>query len=155
MRVFVGRICTGMIDGLTNGDSIPLLQRMLQFAGQRQRILANNIANISTPGFRSTDVSIADFQKQLREAIESPLATTNGGHGALALRPTRQVQATPDGLVLHPEPVGDNILFHDGTDHNVERSMQDLVENFATYRAAVQLLRNRFELISAAIRERP
>ena len=57
-------------------------------------------------------------------------------------------------MILHPQPVGDNILFHDGNDRSVERIMQDLVENFMTYRMAAQFLRSRLDQISTAIRER-
>lgn len=169
-----------MIDGLTNSDGIPALQRLMQFTGQRHRIILNNIANLSTPGFRPTDVSPHAFQAQLAEAIDarrvgSPLpaalgiddqegelfgidrSMTGAGLGAdsaLPMRSTREVDALPDRLVLHPEPVGDNILFHDGNDRNVERVVQSLVENFMAYRAAAQLMRNRLEIINTAIRER-
>ncbi len=159
-----------MIDGLTNSDGIPALQRLMQFTGQRHRIILNNIANLSTPGFRPTDVSPQAFQAQLAEAIEAkrtggaPRAalgidgeTAGAGFGAdsaLPMRSTREVDALPDRLVLHPEATGDNILFHDGNDRNVERVVQSLVENFMAYRAAAQLMRNRLEIINTAIRER-
>lgn len=144
-----------MIDGLTNDTTANVLQRMLQFAGQRQQLIANNIANVDTPGFRPADVDVAAFQRQLQEAVERRRSPGGSAAGELSLQSTSQVEASSDGLILHPEPSGRNILFHDGNDRNVERQMQDLVENFQTYRAAVQLLRNRFEMINAAIRERP
>jgi flagellar basal body rod protein FlgB len=159
-----------MIDGLTNSDGISALQRLMQFTGQRQRVILNNIANLSTPGFRPADVSPEAFQAQLAEAIDAkragrapPIALgVDDGEGggfesadsALPIRSTREVEALPDRLVLHPEPTSDNILFHDGNDRSVERVMQSLVENFMAYRAAAQLMRNRIELINTAIRER-
>jgi flagellar basal-body rod protein FlgB len=174
---------------LTKSDGIPALERMVQFTGQRQRVILDNIANLSTPGFRPRDVSPEAFQAQLREAIDAkrrglaagsdavlglkddPLGDPIGGWGvgsalgvdlpmasrardALPLQSTREVQVEPDGLVLHPEPMNDNILFHDGNDRSVERVMQSLVENFMAFRASAQLLRSRLDLINTAIRER-
>jgi flagellar basal-body rod protein FlgB len=142
-----------MIDALTNSSAIPVLERAMQFAGQRHRLITNNIANLSTPGFRPQDVSVAEFQSQLASAIDARRAAGDSTK-ELPLRSTEQVEVTPDELVLHPEAAADNILFHDGNDRDVERIMQDLVENFMTFRATAQLLKNRFELLNMAIRER-
>lgn len=65
---------------------------------------------------------------------------------------SREIEVHPDRMILHPEPVGENILFHDGNDRNVERVMQSLVENFMAFRASAQLLRSRLNIISTAIR---
>jgi flagellar basal-body rod protein FlgB len=143
-----------VIDGLTNSEAIPVLERLMQFAGQRHRILSNNIANLSTPGFRPGDVSVKDFQAQLAKAIDarrSPHAETSG---ELQLASTGQVEVLQTGLRLNPTAIGDNLLFHDQNDRDVERTMQGLVENFMAFRSAAQLLRSRFDLLNTAIRER-
>lgn len=143
-----------MIDGLTNASAIPTLERLMQFAGQRHRIIANNIANISTPGFRPADVSVAEFQAQLGKAVDKRRAQYGTAGGELELESTSQVEVTPASMTLHPEPTGDNLLFHDGNDRNVERIMQSLVENFMAFRVAAQFLQGQFNLINMAIRER-
>ena len=51
--------------------------------------------------------------------------------------------------------MADNILFHDGSDRSLERIMQGLSENVYSFKAASHLLRNQFDLLNAAIRERP
>ena len=38
-----------MIDGLTSSEGIATLERLVQFAGQRHRLIVNNIANFDTP----------------------------------------------------------------------------------------------------------
>jgi flagellar basal-body rod protein FlgB len=142
-----------MIDGLTNADAVPVLERLMQFTAQRHRIIANNIANLSTPGFRPMDVSIAQFQEQLGRAIDAR-RTDCSNHQRLTIESTSEVEVTDQSLALHPQPRGDNILFHDGNDRDVERTMQSLVENFTMFRTAAQLMRNRLELLNTAIRER-
>jgi flagellar basal-body rod protein FlgB len=142
-----------MIDGVTNSGAIPVLERLMQFTEQRHRLITNNIANFSTPGFRPADVSVATFQKQLGEAVELR-RNQNGPSGDLHVQDTAEVEIEPDRLTLHPQATGENILFHDGNDRDVERTMQAMVENLMTYRMAGQFLKNRFELLTVAIREK-
>ena len=139
-----------MIQNLTTGDALPVLERLVQFAGQRHRLIVNNIANFDTPGFRPANVSVRGFQEQLGEAIDE--ARQSGG--VVQPQDSAEVEFQPDGLRLHPEPAGENILFHDHNDRDLERTMQDLVENFMTFRAASELIRSRFDLINSAIAER-
>lgn len=141
-----------MIDGVTTSGALPVLERMMQFAGARHRLISNNLANLSTPGFRPEDVSVSAFQQSLRDAIDARKAGDRAG--GLALTDSREVVVHRDGLELRPQPRGDNILFHDGNDRDLERLMQSLVENIMAFRAASQLLRNRQLVLNEAIRER-
>ena len=143
-----------MIDGVTNADAIPVLERMVQFAGQRHRLIVNNIANFSTPGYRAMDVSVDAFQAQLGEAVDARRENHGARGGELELRDSRMVEFNSTGITLHPEPIANNILFHDRNDRNLERTMQDLAENFMTFRVAADLLRGRMALLNTAIRER-
>jgi flagellar basal-body rod protein FlgB len=143
-----------MIKGITNAGAIPVLERTMQFAAQRHGILANNIANLSTPGFRPADVSVANFQEHLAEAIYQRRTAHGNTGGDLPLEDTADIAFERDRLTLKPEPIGDNILFHDGNDRNVERIMQGLVENFMAFRVAAQFIRREFDSLNTAIRER-
>ncbi|UCD76360.1 MAG: hypothetical protein JSV91_05430 [Phycisphaerales bacterium] len=143
-----------MIDGVVNADAIPVLERLMQFAGQRHRLIVHNIANLDTPDYRPVDVSVADFQAQLGEAIDQRRAAHGATGVELPLEDSSQVSFTADSLKLHPEPAGGNILFHDGNDRSVERIMQGLVENFMVFRTASEFIKSRFDLINTAIRER-
>ena len=44
------------------------------------------------------------------------------------MRSSRQVQVTDGGMELNPGPAGENLLFHDGNDRDLERIMQDVSE---------------------------
>ncbi|MEM7227930.1 MAG: flagellar basal body protein [Planctomycetota bacterium] len=144
-----------MIKSVTNGGAVDVLERLMQFAGQRHRIITNNIANISTPGYRMQDVSVKGFQAQLQEAIDARRNDPATVDGPLELRETTQVRAEKDRLDLRPEPIGTNILFHDQNDRDPERLVQSLVENFVAFRTAAQFLRKEYQLINMAITERP
>jgi flagellar basal-body rod protein FlgB len=143
-----------IIDGVTNGDALPVLERLMQFAGQRHRLIAGNIANLSTPGYQPVDLSVEGFRSQLAEAIETRRARFGNTGGHLELRDTAELRFHDRGIAARPSPVDENILFHDGNDRDLERTMQQLVENFMTFRAAAQLMRQQLDTINVAIRER-
>lgn len=143
------------IEQLSTAGSGPALSAMLRFAGQRQRLLAHNIANFDTPDFRPADVSPERFQDQLAAAVDERRRRTGGGHGALDLRSTREVGVARDGgLRLMPRTPSRNVLFHDRNNRDLERTMQKMVENAAMYRVASELLSSRADLLGGAIAER-
>lgn len=143
-----------MIDNLVNTDAIPALERMIQFTGQRHRLIANNVANFTTAGYVAMDVDPKEFQQALGEAIDRTREPDAGAAAELKIEDTDAVTVNPNSLTLNPTPRGGNILFHDGNDRDIERTMQDLVENFMMFRTASEMIRNRFDMVNLAIRER-
>lgn len=141
-----------MIDGLLDGSSFPALERSLRFMSARQKLLAGNLANAETPGYRPVDVDPRQFQRALADALEAPQAAPDGG---LAFDDSAPVSFTTEGTVLEPTVLADNVMFHDGNDRSIERLMQRLTENAYSFRVASQLLRSQFDLLNSAIRERP
>jgi len=143
-----------MIAGLLDSGAMPTLERTVQFAGARHKKLVANIANFSTPYFKPTDLSVEDFQATLRGAIDKRRKSPNPMRGALDLRDTGQLEFKPDRLAVKADPMNANILFHDRNNRDVERVMQRLAENAMTHNAAVDLLKNQFDMLKLAIRER-
>ncbi len=144
-----------LINDVTSSGALPSLEATLRFAGARQRLIAHNIANVSTPGFQPKDVSVGDFQEQLGEAVDARRARTGGAHGKLGLKSSREVAFGPGGrLTLTPDTTSGNILFHDRNDRDLERMMQALAENTGVYRVASELIRAQMDVLRAAITER-
>lgn len=142
------------IDQLTNVDSLPVLERMMQFAGARHRVIAHNVANLSTPDFRSVDVSVADFQRELGRAVDARRAKFGGPRGELDVKSSKQVRFGPHHMELHPEAGDGDILFHDRNNRDLERTMQDLAENVAVFRVASELHKQAVGQLRLAISER-
>ncbi len=143
------------IDQLTNVDALPALEKMLQFSARRAKLIQHNISNISTPNFQPQDVNVGAFQNQLDDAIQRRRERFGGHRGDLELRPSRQVFEDANGTIrLKPGGSGRNILFHDRNNRDLERLMQDMVENATTFRVASDLLRNHMNLLRSAISER-
>ncbi|MHC4976282.1 MAG: hypothetical protein ACYTF7_06715 [Planctomycetota bacterium] len=141
---------------LTTADSLPVLEATMRFASQRHRLIQHNIANFSTPDFRPVDVSVHEFQRALGDAIDRRRADFAGVRGQLDFRGTSEIPATsdPSSMELRPEETGRNVLFHDRNTRDLERTMQDLVENTAVFRTAAELYRTRLNLLGQAISER-
>lgn len=144
-----------LIDQITNAGALPTLEAVMRFAGQRQRLLAHNVANLSTPGFQGMDVSVRAFQDTLRQAIEERRKKSGGMHGTLEWEDTREVHVAPDGAVaLSPRTPGGGILAQDRNSRDLERLMQDVAENTAAFRVASDLFRQQAMMMRGAMAER-
>ncbi len=141
-----------LLSQLTARGAFPMLEKTLAFAEARNRVLAENVANITTPGYRTKQLSVGQFQKALQEAAERRDKT-----GArFELPATREFHQDAAGhLRLTPavEPV-ENLLFHDGTNARIERQMSYLAENAMMHQAASELLKTYFDRLQTAIRGR-
>lgn len=145
-----------MISDISTVGAAPALEMMLRFSGQRQKILAHNIANIDTPNFQARDVDPREFQQLLGDAIDKRRSRNGGAFGALEWRETREItRARGSGeLKLEPMTSSGGVLHHDRNDADLERTMQDLVENAAMYRVAADLLRAQRSTLQNAIAQR-
>jgi len=133
-----------------------VLERTIQFASQRHRLILHNIANISTPNFRPSDVDPKAFTDALADAVHRRRATHPGLRTAQPIRPkdTAEIKYADSSMTLKPTPKGEGLLLHDGSDGDLEGLMSDLAENTLAHRGATELLRARYSLLQTAIRER-
>ena len=68
---------------LANTPFFGMLRQRLDQLSQRQQLIAENIANASTPGYRPRDVDTAAFERMLSSSTSGggiTLARTNAGH---------------------------------------------------------------------------
>jgi flagellar basal-body rod protein FlgB len=143
------------IGDILNSGAVPALEATLRFAGERQKLIAHNIANLTTPNFIQTDVSPATFERTLAAAIDRRRETTGGMQGPLEIDGGRDLEIGSDGsLALRPRDTSGNILFHDRNNRDLERLMQDQSENAGVYKITAELLRSRYQMIREAIAER-
>lgn len=144
-----------MFDSLFNSGGVGALSRTMQFAARRHDVIANNIANLSTPGFRTQDVDPKAFQAELARAVQARNESTGQARDApLEFQDTEQIHFGRDSVSITPKPSSQGILFHDGNDRDLERTMQSLTENVMVYRQAAELLQSRFNMLESVIRER-
>ena len=129
------------IDRLLNEGNAPLLEQMLRFTDARHRLLAEDVVNASTPGYRNKDLSTEQFQALLRDRVA-------------------QREGSAPGSVRFDDIMGEvtsparNILFHDGNNRSVEQLMADSAKNALLHNMAVELLRRQFATLDMALKER-
>jgi len=136
---------------LTNRGATPALEATLVFNQSRLGVIAENVANVHTPGYRTKRLDTRAFQRALRDALDTkgsdpskPLIVESGREvrtdrfGAMRVRPSEQ-------------PV-DNALHHDGTNASIERQMAALAETGMMHELATTLLKGNYNGLRKAIR---
>ena len=139
-----------MLSSITERGAAPALVKTLAFTGARLKVIAENVANAHTPGYRARHLNVRGFQAALGKA----LAERKHPAQPLVVESGRQVRTGDDGrLRIMPEeqPV-ENVLFHDQTNLSIERQMADLAETGMTHELASTLLRASYESLRKAIR---
>lgn len=134
-----------MFANLFNSTTIPVLEQVVNFAQARHQVLAGNIANLDTPGYRTRDLSSDAFEANLRQAIETRDEQQSGGFTPLADEgnPFAPVKASMEG-----------ILRHDNDNVGLEQQLMEIAKNQLQHNLAMTILNNQLQLIGSAISER-
>ncbi|WP_372716390.1 flagellar basal body rod protein FlgB [Novipirellula sp.] len=131
--------------GIFKSTTIPALEQSLTFSERRHELLAGNIANLDTPGYRSRDLDESEFQNALAESIQDARRT----------RPTDSIGAvTRDDLYAGPRAASEQVVFHDGSDVSLEGQITEIAKNQHLHGLAITTMRSQFSLLRAAITER-
>jgi len=136
-----------MISNLFDSSTINVLEQVVNFTQSRHNVLAGNIANIDTPGYRVADLPADQFQSRLKEAINQRDRTRQsislGNPRSAARDPVHDVSDDIKG-----------ILYHDDSNGGVEWQVAELLKNQGTHNTAIAIMTNQFRLLQAAISER-
>jgi len=143
-----------MIKDLSTAGALPALEKMFLFSGQRQRLIAHNIANIDTPNFQGVDVDPQGFQRSLSKALQERRDRNGGASGEIDISQANEVSMVGGRMELNPTTPIDGVLFQDRNHRDLERLMQDMVENATMFRVASDLMRKNQSLIRSAIAQR-
>lgn len=107
-----------MLEGLGSN-----LERYMDLLTARQKLVASNVANVDTPGYKTQDI---DFKREFEAHVGSDPAAIN-----------------VPGLVSK----------NDGNNVNVDREARLLAENALRFNIASALVRGQISQIRAAIQE--
>ena len=131
------------IERLLDQGSAPLLEQTLRFTAARQSLIAENVVNVDTPGYRQKDLSVEKFQEMMRRRVED-----RRDAGAAGGRPGF------DEVAAELENPRRGILFHDGNNRSMEHLMSDMAKNAMMHNLCVELLRKQFQALELALKER-
>ena len=136
-----------MISQVINSTTIPILQEVIGFAQARHGILAGNVANMDTPGYRVRDLSLETFQARLKEAIQTrheqkqPISP-----GIVTNRPDDAMRRVHESLK--------SIEFHDGSNVGMEQQVIAATKNQFMHNVAIAIMTSQFRTLQAAVSER-
>jgi flagellar basal-body rod protein FlgB len=114
---------------MANIPIVSQLENYLSLTNQRETVIASNMANVDTPGYRTKDI---DFQHELARAM----ATPEGASSPVAVKDV-------NGLLERP----------DGNNVDVDRESLMLSETQLQYQMGTQLMKDRFHELLLAINQ--
>jgi flagellar basal-body rod protein FlgB len=142
-----------MIHKMFESTTIPVLEQVMNFSQARHSVLAGNIANMDTPGYRVRDLSPQKFEARLKDALveRDRRGTTTTDAGAFSPGHTQYTAARPIAEVT--ESLQD-LLYHDDSTGSMEKQVAEISKNQMQHNLAVSILSSQFRLLQAAISER-
>lgn len=126
-------------------SGFPLLKKFLDVSSLRHKLVSGNIANVSTPGFKSRDV---DFHGEMNKALGNKsrvrVTTTHPGH----ITGRRSSDSPPEILVnKSKESNGINNV-------NIDKEMAGLAQNQIYYTIGARLMANKFNALRSVIKSK-
>ncbi len=122
------------------------LEKAIDISQKRQGVIASNISNLDTPGYKAREI---DFQATLKKAMASDshmaapsMARTHSDHLGGEVGPGVEVE-------IHDAPSAFDGLNWVG----VDSEMKKLMENKLVYKTAVEAMMRKITIIKETIRE--
>ena len=146
-----------MLSSLFNNSTIPVLEQVVNFTEARHGVLAGNVANLDTPGYRTRDLSPALFQERLQEAVEAMHAPPSPGYGsyeATSAYHSDNASARSLEAFRDVEDSIKSILYHDDSDVGLEQQVTEIVKNQQQHNLAINIMAAQFRLLRVAVTER-
>jgi len=132
-----------MPDKLSFSKTFRALEDAISITQQRHTLIASNVSNLDTPGFRAKDI---DFKTAMARALESGpelnLARTSPKHIDLGMDAAHRI-----------EPIEEEGEYDGINWVNIDNEMRKLTENKLMYRTAVEVLLRKIAILKEVIRE--
>ncbi|MDH3892614.1 MAG: flagellar basal body rod protein FlgB [candidate division Zixibacteria bacterium] len=127
-----------------NRVGVPKFEKYLDLASFRHKLVGGNVANVSTPGYRTRDIDFnAEFARLTKETDNLAGLTTNNAHLPLGFHSERP-----------PEP--DEVKVSEGEMNSVDidKEISNLAQNELVFTVAARLLKQKFDGLRKAITSR-
>lgn len=117
---------------ILKNDILTILDKQLDALTVRQRVIANNVANANTPGFKKSEVS---FSNQLRDAMDNKHIHLRYSHPKHIT--TRRSVSEIEAKVVTTE---NTIMNYGQNNVDVEQEMVNLAANTIMYNAVSRMM---------------
>jgi len=125
------------------------MERFMDLAVRRQKLISSNLSNVDTPGYKTVDI---DFEQEL----QSQMAGSTGQGISMAVTDTRHLgtsSGAQGGLPAQAREVEGLTLRNDLNNVNIDREMSELSTNAMKFSAVSQMIAGKFRTLKAAITE--
>ena len=143
-----------MMDSMFNTSAIPVLEQVMKFSQARHNVLAGNIANLDTPGYKSQDLSPEKFADRLKAAIDARQESSVPSQPSEFSATGEEVHLPADTSLSDATAGLDDLLYHDESTGSLEKQVAAIAKNQMQHSLAVSVLSSQFRLLQTAISER-
>ena len=135
-----------MFDLISGNGMIQTMDRGLTLASKRQTLIASNLANLDTPGYRTRDFSFEGAMKAALGGQSSPntMATTH---------PMHLQGSGSESLPPSTDPLRPSSERNDGNDVSLDRENMLLSRTQTTYQSASTFMQVELRKLYSLIRE--
>jgi flagellar basal-body rod protein FlgB len=131
--------------GIADIPIFSMLRTRMEWHQTRQKVLAENVANADTAGYRPRDLVAPNFEREThRPVIGVSLSTTEGGHIAGGATDRTPFHSRAGGYEVRPT----------GNAVSLEDQMMKVAANQMDFQAAASLYSHSLNLIKTALGRR-
>ena len=127
---------------INSSNLIDLLTQKMSYLNQKQSVLAENVANANTPGYKELELAPFSFGDAMKQA-QVTMAVTNPGH---------IVPASMAGTNERTTKVKSYDTVPTGNSVNVEQQMMDVSKTSVEYQTVTSLLKKITGLFKIAVK---
>ncbi len=125
-------------------NTIDLLQRALYASSLKQKVISNNIANVTTPNFKPDRVEFSQFLQEELAKSSFTGTRTNPQHVPIGVLNNREP-------IIVKQPV---VMKNGGNGVDMDYEMSEMTKNNVWYQALTNQINEEFNYIKIAIKGR-
>ncbi|MBI2900109.1 MAG: flagellar basal body rod protein FlgB [Planctomycetes bacterium] len=144
-----------MFNTMFDKGSLPVLEQWLHFTVVRHRAIANNIANVETPFYKTMDAPEKEFRRVMLRAFDEQKRSPLGifdlvRRDGIVPKPG----ARPEMRYIEAPPEEAGMLRHVENNVDVDVEFAKMVKNSGLHNLLANVLTQQFDLMREAIGER-
>jgi flagellar basal-body rod protein FlgB len=128
---------------LNNLKLFQMAMAKMDWASQRQKVLAQNVANADTPDYKEHDLKKLDFKKVLQETVPVRVARTDARHQPGTIPEQQKFRTRAERRTFEESPDGNKVV--------VEEQMQKVGDTRSEYTTAVTLIQAQMRMFKTAL----
>lgn len=132
------------MSGWLDNSILTVLEKGLNASSLRQKVLADNVANVDTPGFKRSDV---DFEQALNAALG-----TRGSTLSLKTSVPRHIAIGTSGNQALVQTDHSTSLRNDSNNVDIDREMTNVAENGLYYNALTRTISSQLGMLRMVIK---